>query len=467
MSAEVPTTSVEQPLPRSQVVKINRRQVLLFALATLILTGATVWGGRILLKNSETLTFAVGEANSDEAQFAAKLATVLKNNSSRLRLKIAFNADNARALSQFDRKEADLAILRTDAKVPPRARALAILEHDVLLLIGPGNKKIKSLADLKKIKKIAVIGDGDNNVAFVRNILDMSDGTEAASRVQSAPGGSTLDKLLGSGGFGAVIAIVHTSKIMKDKSYEQYAKRGGFTLNAIDEAKALERKIPGISEETLSTGMLSSSPEIPDDDLDTVGLQWLLVAQSRMSTTTSGDLARIIYENKSGLALDDGFASRIEPAATDKDAFIVAHQGAAEYINDDTKSFMDRYSDMLYFGAAAASVIGSIFATIYTNITRIAPEKASELSTAILNIGERIEHASSLDALEALQDELEGILRGAVIGLRDGTISSDGLDTFKLGYEFVRDEIGMRRDYLKRHAGPEDKMVVVKSAQSA
>jgi len=72
-------------------------------------------------------------------------------------------------------------------------------------------------------------------------------------------------------------------------------------------------------------------------------------------------------------------------------------------------------------------------------------------------------------------------LRGAVIGLRDGTISTDGLDTFKLGYEFVRDEIGMRRDYLKRHAGeiekapyqalppPQDdtNVVVVKTAQSA
>jgi hypothetical protein len=72
-------------------------------------------------------------------------------------------------------------------------------------------------------------------------------------------------------------------------------------------------------------------------------------------------------------------------------------------------------------------------------------------------------------------------LRGAIIGLRDGTISTDGLDTFKLGYEFVRDEIGMRRDYLKRHASEIDKIagpaalpppedsnvVVVKTAQSA
>jgi hypothetical protein len=213
--------------------------------------------------------------------------------------------------------------------------------------------------------------------------------------------------------------------------------------------------------------MLSSAPAIPDDDLDTIGLQWLLVAQSRMSSTTAGDLARTIYENKAELALADGFASRIEPADTDKDAFIVAHQGAAEYINDDTKSFMDRYSDLLYLGVAALSVIGSIFAGIYTKFTRVAPEKAGELATAILDIGERVEHADSLDQVEALQDQLETILRGAVIGLRDGTISSDGLDTFRLGYEFVRDEIGIRRDHLKRNAGHDGNVVVVKSAQSA
>ncbi len=54
-----------------------------------------------------------------------------------------------------------------------------------------------------------------------------------------------------------------------------------------------------------------------------------------------------------------------------------------------------------------------------------------------------------------------------MIGLRDGTISNDGLDTFKLGYEFVRDQIAMRRDSLTRHGGHDDNMVIVKSAQSA
>ncbi len=463
MSTEIPTPNAEDQPARSRVS--NRSQMLLFVALTLVLTIATVWGGRAWLRNSETLIFAAGDANGVEARFAAKLATVLKNSSSKLRLKIVPNGDSAKALAQFDRRQADLAVLRTDAKVPPRARALAILEHDLLLLLSPGNKKIKSLAELKK-KKIAVLADGDDNAALIRKILEVSDSSDAASRVQLAPPNSPLDKLFASG-FGAAIAITPASTIMNDRSYEQYAKRGGLTLNAIDEAKALTRRYPGISEETLATGMLSSSPPIPDDDLTTVGLQWLLVAQSRMSSATAGDLARTIYENKAELALPDGFASRIEPADTDKDAYIVAHQGAAEYINDDTKSFMDRYSDLLYLGAGALSVIGSIFAGLYAKVTRIAPEKAGELATAILDIGERTAHATTMDALDALQDELEAILRGAVIGLRDGTISTSGLETFKLGYEFVRDEIGMRRESLKRHAGHDDNVVMVKTAQSA
>src|SRR3981081_2947675 len=204
MSTEVPTPELEPPPTRSGVVRNNRRQMLLFAALTLILTVATVWGGRIWLRNSETLVFAVGDANGLEARFAAKLAAVLKSNSSRLRIKIVPNADSAKALAQFDRKEAHLAVLRTDAKIPSRARALAILDHDVLLLISPGGKKIKSLAELKK-KKIVVLADGDNNLSFVRNILEIPDNSDAVSRVQLAPLNSAFDKVFTSGGFGAAI----------------------------------------------------------------------------------------------------------------------------------------------------------------------------------------------------------------------------------------------------------------------
>src|SRR6202048_924596 len=116
MGAEVPTPNSARP--RSQVVRTNRRQVGLFAALTLLLEVIIVaWGGRPWLRNSETVVFAVGDGNSMEARFAAKLAAMLKSNNSRLRLKIVTNGDGTRALTSFDRRQADLAVLRTDAKV--------------------------------------------------------------------------------------------------------------------------------------------------------------------------------------------------------------------------------------------------------------------------------------------------------------------------------------------------------------
>ena len=227
---------------RLQVGKSNRVQIFLFVLLTLVLTVATVWPGRIYLKNPETLVFAVGDANP-EARFAEQLATMLKNNFSRLKVKIVSNPDNAKALAQFDRNEANLAILRTDAKVPPRARAVAILDHDLVLVFTPGRKKIKSATELKK-KKIALIADNDNNAAFIRNILELPDNPAAAPLVQVMPPGSPFDKLFASG-FAAAIAIAPASKLMKDKSYEQYAK-GGLTLNPIEAAKLADPQTSGV-----------------------------------------------------------------------------------------------------------------------------------------------------------------------------------------------------------------------------
>jgi len=110
------------PRRRSRVVKSNRTQILLFSILTLILTAAVVWGGRTWLRNSETLVFAVGEANGPEARFAARLATVLKNNSSRLRLKIVSNGGQCKgvvAVRPQGRQSRDIAHRRQDTAPRP------------------------------------------------------------------------------------------------------------------------------------------------------------------------------------------------------------------------------------------------------------------------------------------------------------------------------------------------------------
>jgi hypothetical protein len=131
---------------------------------------------------------------------------------------------------------------------------------------------------------------------------------------------------------------------------------------------------------------------------------------------------------------------------------------------------MDRYSDIIYIALAAASIIGSIFVGIYTAFTRVAPEKAGELATSLLEIGEKIDGADSIEALDKLHDELEALLRQVVVGLRSGSVSPDGLDSFRLSYEFVRDTLALHRERLARPSAQsehrDEPVVVVTKAAS-
>jgi TRAP-type uncharacterized transport system substrate-binding protein len=275
----------------------NRKQVLLFVIATLVLTAVTVWAARVWFRHTSTLTFAVGTDAGVEAKFAAKLAGVLQANNSSLRLKIDKNADSDKALAAFDRKQADLAILRTDQKVPSRARAIAVLDKDLVLMLSPKGKKIANLEALKG-KKIAVLGNDDRNEAFIRRALASYDIANPRTSLQTVPAGSSIDKLLAPNGFAAVIAIENAARIGKERMYERLAKGQGFTLNAIPEAKAIERKIPGIFAETIDEGLLSTSPQMPDDDVQSLGLQWMLIGQSLLSESKGTELARTLFENK-------------------------------------------------------------------------------------------------------------------------------------------------------------------------
>ncbi len=423
----------------------NRKQVAIFVVLTLLLTVAAVWGGRAWFRSTHTLTFAVGADTDIDARFAAKLSTVLTNSGSSLRLKIVKNADNDKAVGQFDRKQADLALLRTDAPISARARAIATLDHDLVLLLSPKDRAVSSLAALKG-KKVAIIGD-DRNAAFLKRLLDLYG--FAGSQVIRDRGlhGHSARTASQAREYGAVLAMDHLSKISADKSYERVLKGPvGFKLNEISEAKAVARKIPGVSEESFDAGLLSASPKVPDEEIDTVGLQWILVAQSTMSEQKGTELARTILENKPELALANEFATQIEPADTDKDALIAAHRGRGP-IYRRRHALLQRPLQRLHLswngGAQHLRLAVGRHLTPLSRASR--PKKAGELATSLLDIGERVDEANSLELLETIQEELEGLLKKVVTGLRDGTISGDGLETFRLGYDFVRDSLDLRR----------------------
>ena len=322
-------------------------QILLFSILTLVLTAAVVWGGRIWLRNSETLVFAVGEANGPEARFAARLAAVLKNNSSRLRLKIVPNGDNAKALVAVrpqGSQSGDTAHRRQDSAPRPRGR-------------HPRTRRAAAAQPRRQ-------EDQDH-----RGAEEKEDRRHRRQREQRRAG-PQYSRTLGHAGRGGagpdgaagrdLRQAVRLGLRRRDRGRARLADREGQELRAKCQARRLhaERDRCGESDRQEDTrpfrrrrwrpACCPPRPPSPRKTSTRSGCNGCWSPSPSCRPRPSSDLARIIYENKAELALADGFASKIEPAATDKDAFIVAHPGAAEYINDEIKSFMERYSDLMY-----------------------------------------------------------------------------------------------------------------------
>ncbi|KIL98127.1 hypothetical protein CCC_01188 [Paramagnetospirillum magnetotacticum MS-1] len=427
----------------------NRTKILLLALLTLALTGLVVGMAGYWYYKPATVTIAVGPESSPEHRFARKLAELLANNRASIRLRLLTTEAASLNLSRFAQHEADLVILRTDERrIPSSARALAVLEEEVVLLITPPKSKFKSLADMER-RRTVVVGRDGRNEAFVRRLLEQYKHDPKLIDIRTVPPGVPLAQLLGPGGSADLAVVVEPlSRLSGAEDFQDLALTlKGFTVHTIADSKALERKLPGLYAETIEAGLLVGSPRIPEEELETVALQRILVARAKMPETQVVDLMSALFENGRQLAIEQNFATRIEPPSTEKGALIAIHPGADQYVASEVKTFFDRYSDLLYVGLSAAGILGSGAAALYGTVFRRAPIHAGRRAKTLMELRDRARTARGKEDLDAVETELDAVLDEVLIGLADGTISSRGLDAFRLAYDGAREALNLARGW--------------------
>ena len=121
----------------------------------------------------------------------------------------------------------------------------------------------------------------------------------------------------------------------------------------------ISKKHPVYESEEIPGSIFASSPPRPEDKIDTVSVNHLIIAPKSLSDTAVGAFARQIFTNRQQLARELPTASQIEKPDTDKDAALPAHEGAAAYIDGNERTFLEKYTDYLWFAILVLSGIGS------------------------------------------------------------------------------------------------------------
>jgi TRAP transporter TAXI family solute receptor len=427
-------------------------------LAAGLLFFAAAVGAAFIVLRPTTLRIAVGPAGSDDLQLVQAMAQTFATDGASVRLTVVTTAGPVDSLAALGAGKADLAIGRTDEEMPEGTQSVAIMRKNVVVLWAPGgpppkatrkeNKaRIKTLEDLAG-RRVGVIGRTKVNAALLRVILKES-GVDP-DKVQVAQFGTDqIGEMVRDQSVDAFMMVGPAdSKPLLEAITSTARLRGEPTFLPIDVSEAIAARHPLYESEEIPGSTITTSPARPDDTLETVSVNHLMVAPKSLSETVVGTLTRQIFAAKPALARQVPGASKIEKPDTDKDAALPAHPGAAAYIDGTERTFMDRYSDYIWGVVLLFSVLGSATAAVRHFIKR--DERRlnilhREKLVAAIAQARKIETIEELDALQCVADD---ILRETLDCYDDGAIDESDIAAYSLVLDQFHHAVADRRAAL-------------------
>jgi TRAP transporter TAXI family solute receptor len=428
--AEPPTAGS----PRSSA----RRSIALILLAGILAVIGTLAAGYYFAVRPVTLRIAVGPANSDDLKVVQALSQAFVTSHSQIRLR-PIQTDGATTSAQMiaDGK-ADLAIVRGDLSVPKNAQAVATLRKNVAVLWVPAAVKgKKAAAKITKIsqlagRRIGVVGRTPANVDLLKVILQQYGVDPGKVEVVQFPTSDAADAIRSQKADAYLAAGPVNSRITSEAIAASTHDGKAPTFLAIDSAEAIAQNHPMYEASEIPAGAFGGSPDRPEDEVKTISFSHHIVARKDLSEATVAAFTRQLFAIRQTVMSEFPLAAKIETPDTDKDAFIPVHPGAAAFVDGEEKTFLDRYSDIIWWSLMGLSAMGSIGAWFAGYLKKDERGNNSSLRERLLDMMAAARRSDSIEELDRMQAEADDILRDALLGFERGAIADGALTSFNI-----------------------------------
>jgi TRAP-type uncharacterized transport system substrate-binding protein len=229
------------------------------------------------------------------------------------------------------------------------------------------------------------------------------------------------------------------------------------TFIEIDQADGIAKRNIAFDSIDIDAGTFGGVPPTPDDKLSTLSFPEYLVARKSFDHSAIADLAKVIYTSRLAIAAQLNGEVKIEAPKTDKDADALVHQGALDYLNDDQKTFFDRYGDDIFYGMLIFPVFGSAIAGLASYLRADSRTRRLRLLQKVLDLVRKVHAAQTIEAIEHLQIEADNLVI-AIIHLSEHEEFDESVRmSFSFALDQLRFAIAARRTAILDHAegGPE------------
>jgi TRAP-type uncharacterized transport system substrate-binding protein len=224
------------------------------------------------------------------------------------------------------------------------------------------------------------------------------------------------------------------------------------TFIEIDQADGIAKRNMAFDSIEIDAGTFGGVPPTPDDKLTTLSFPEYLVARKSFNHAAIADFAKLIYTSRLAIAAQLTGDVKIEAPSTDKDADALVHQGALDYLNDDQKTFFDRYGDDIFYGMLIFPVFGSAIAGVASYLRSDSRTRRLRLLQKVLDLVRKVHAAQTLEAIEHLQVEADNLVI-AIIHLSEHEEFDESVRmSFSFALDQLRFAIAARRTAILDHA---------------
>jgi TRAP-type uncharacterized transport system substrate-binding protein len=356
------------------------------------------------------LTVAVGSLDGEARQAASLIAGHFATIDSPIRLRIENAGNVLDAAKVFAAGKADLAVVRADVGDLSQARAVAVMAEGVVMIVAPPGSSITSIAKLRD-HTVGVIGGEINHhvVEVLKKEYDLAHANVTFKDL--AP--SEARQAVQSKQVAAVILVTPlTDKFLSlVKGLYRETATSAPVLIPVDSAGAITDGKGPYESFDIPKGTLRGSPAIPDDDVTTLRVPYMLVANRHLNPQVVGELAKRVMAARRDLAAEQPLIANIATPTLDADAFITVHPGAAAFYNGTQESFMDRWGNAVYLTPMVLGALASVFAAAWRFLGIRGTDTPHNALSQLCMLRERIHDLGDEAALRKIEDEIDAMLR--------------------------------------------------------
>jgi TRAP transporter TAXI family solute receptor len=402
-------------------------------LLTLALLAAIIQAWFIYSDHKQITQITMAASGSgDSFKMAEAIAEVVHNIYPKTQIKIRSTAGSVESMSLLDSDDVDFAMVQADTEATNKAQLVSILYYDLFQIFVRQDSDIQDISGIIG-KKIAIAKSTSGQYKSFWSLMHhygiLEKDVTAISMSKAAADVAFLA--------GEVDAVFRIAPPGSD-SIKVLNKQTPIRALPITQAKAIRLTEPALHAQSIPKGAYSGHPAIPDTAIPTLASNRLLIARNSTDNEIVRQVTEILFENRQELQERIKLAGFISQPDRTKGTAIPLHDGAVQFYDRETPTFLQENAEML---ALLLTLLAVPFSGLLQLRKKSQQKLIKEYNNTLLDYIKKAEDENDKETLETMAREVNDILIQATHDRNNDKILAEDFDLFSFIWTMARDEV--------------------------